>query len=161
MSFHQDRGGPRGGMTPGQHSSPQNYRPGNLRPPPPQPPASPYHYDSQTPPSSGYHGNYLPPHSDFMQYPPPASSHTLHLCYSLPTCLLSSTIPPPTLRWSLKDSFLDQTFYLVIIVIHFCSSCFLLWLVFFFRLPLLFSNFCLCFYHLLLLPSCPVSPRKL
>ncbi len=73
MSFHQDRGGPKGGMPPGQHSSPQNYRSANLRMPPPHPPIPPYHYDPQTPHSSSYHGNsgYMPPHSDFMQYPPP------------------------------------------------------------------------------------------
>ena len=78
MSFHQDRGGPRGGMPPGQHGSPQNYRTTNLRPPPQQPPVPQYHYDPQAPPSSSYHGNssYMPSHSDFMQYPPPAASQT-------------------------------------------------------------------------------------
>ncbi|XP_038131539.1 ribonuclease 3 [Cyprinodon tularosa] len=78
MSFPQDRGGPRGGMPPGQHGTPQNYRPSNLRPPAPQPPAPAYHYDPQTPPGSGYHGSagFMPPHPDFMQYPPPAPSQT-------------------------------------------------------------------------------------
>ncbi|XP_029313938.1 ribonuclease 3 isoform X2 [Cottoperca gobio] len=82
MSFHQDRGNPRGGMPPGQHSATQNYRPSNLRPPPPQPPVPPYHYDPQAPPSSSYHGNssYMPPHSDFMQYPPPSPSQTPNQC---------------------------------------------------------------------------------
>ncbi|KAF0028527.1 hypothetical protein F2P81_019614 [Scophthalmus maximus] len=79
MSFHQDRGGPRGGMPPGQHGAPQSYRPANMRPPPPQPPAPPYHYDPQAPPSSGYHGSssYMPPHSsDFRQFHPLAQSQT-------------------------------------------------------------------------------------
>ncbi|KAM7369646.1 hypothetical protein PAMP_010950 [Pampus punctatissimus] len=97
MSFHQDRGGPRGGMPPGQHGSPQNYRPTNLRPPPPQPPLPPYHYDPQTPPSSGYHGNsgYMPTHSDFMQYPPPAPSQTPS---SLNTCPVRPPFPKPPVR---------------------------------------------------------------
>lgn len=74
MSFHQDRGGPRGGVPPGHHGSSQSYRPTNLRPPLPQPPAPPYNYDTWA--SSGYHGNsgYMPPHPDFMQYPPPPPS---------------------------------------------------------------------------------------
>ncbi|XP_019120242.2 ribonuclease 3 [Larimichthys crocea] len=94
MSFHQDRGGPRGGMPPGQHGSPQNYRPTNLRPPPPQPPVPPYHYDPQTPPGSSYHGNsgYMPPHSDFMQYPPPAPSQTPG---SLNQCPVRPPFPKP------------------------------------------------------------------
>uniref|UniRef100_A0A671YCM0 Ribonuclease 3 n=1 Tax=Sparus aurata TaxID=8175 RepID=A0A671YCM0_SPAAU len=77
MQLHQIWG-PRGGMPPGQHGSPQNYRPTNLRPPPPQPPVPQYHYDPQAPPGSSYHGNssYMPSHSDFMQYPPPAASQT-------------------------------------------------------------------------------------
>nr|XP_057915571.1 ribonuclease 3 isoform X2 [Doryrhamphus excisus] len=79
MSFHQDRDTPRGGgMPPGQ-----NYRPANLRPP--HPPVPPYSYDPQAPPTPGYHGNssYMPPHPDFMQYPPPAPPQTpgsLHPC---------------------------------------------------------------------------------
>ncbi|XP_030613150.1 ribonuclease 3 isoform X2 [Archocentrus centrarchus] len=90
MSFHQDRGGPRGGMPPGQHGTSQNYRPTNVRPPPPQPPVPSYHYDSQTAPSSGYHGNsgYMPPHSDFMQYPPPVQSQT-------PSSLTQCPVRPP------------------------------------------------------------------
>ncbi|KAM9712359.1 ribonuclease 3 [Menidia menidia] len=95
MSFHQDRGGPRGGMTPGQHGSPQNYRPTNLRPPPPPPPCPPYHFDSQTPSSSGYHGNYLPPHPDFMQYPPPPPSQTPN---SLNQCPIRPPFPKPSAR---------------------------------------------------------------
>ncbi|XP_070708975.1 ribonuclease 3 isoform X1 [Pempheris klunzingeri] len=97
MSFHQDRGGPRGGMPPGQHGSPQNYRPTNLRPPPPQPPVPPYHYDPQTAPSSSYHGNsgYMPPHSDFMQYPPPAPSQTPS---SLNQCPVRPPFPKPPIR---------------------------------------------------------------
>ncbi|KAI3355462.1 hypothetical protein L3Q82_018297, partial [Scortum barcoo] len=97
MSFHQDRGGPRGGMPPGQHDSPQNYRPTNLRPPPPQPPVPAYHYDPQTPPSSSYHGNsgYMPPHSDFMQYPPPAPSQTPS---SLNQCPVRPPFPKPPVR---------------------------------------------------------------
>ncbi|KAL7373887.1 hypothetical protein ABVT39_016688 [Epinephelus coioides] len=97
MSFHQDRGSPRGGMPPGQHGSPQNYRPTNLRPPPPQPPVPPYHYDPQTPPSSSYHGNsgYMPPHSDFMQYPPPAPSQTPS---SLNQCPVRPPFPKPPVR---------------------------------------------------------------
>lgn len=69
-------------MAPGPHMSPQNYRPPNLRPPPPQPPVPPYHYDPQVPPSSSYHSNsgYMHPHSNFMQYPPPAPSQTLNQC---------------------------------------------------------------------------------
>nr|XP_046228125.1 ribonuclease 3 [Scatophagus argus] len=94
MSFHQDRGGPKAGMPPGQHSSSQNYRPTNLRPPPPQPPVPPYHYDPQTPPNSGYHGNsgYMPPHSDFMHYPPPAPSHAPS---SLNQCPVRPPFPKP------------------------------------------------------------------
>ncbi|MEQ2203275.1 hypothetical protein XENOCAPTIV_027927, partial [Xenoophorus captivus] len=97
MSFQQDRGGPRGGMPPGQHSSPQNYCPTNLRPPTPQPPAPPYHYDPQTPPGSGYHGStgYMPPHPDFMQYPPPAPSQTPS---SLNQCPLRPPFPKPPPR---------------------------------------------------------------
>uniref|UniRef100_A0A673CRI8 Ribonuclease 3 n=1 Tax=Sphaeramia orbicularis TaxID=375764 RepID=A0A673CRI8_9TELE len=97
MSFHQDRGGPRGGMPPGQHSSPQNYRPTNLRPPPPQPPVPPYHYDPQASASSGYHGNnsYMPPHSDFMQYPPPAPSQSPG---SLNPCPVRPPFPKPPVR---------------------------------------------------------------
>ncbi|XP_076617623.1 ribonuclease 3 [Chaetodon auriga] len=97
MSFHQDRGASRGGIPPGQHGSPQNYRPTNLRPPPPQPPVPPYHYDPQAPPSSSYHGNsgYMPPHSDFMQYPPPAPSQTPS---SLNQCPLRPPFPKPSGR---------------------------------------------------------------
>ncbi|XP_039983191.1 ribonuclease 3 [Xiphias gladius] len=97
MSFHQDHGAPRGGMPPGQHGSPQSYRPTNLRPPPPQPPVPPYHYDPQTPPNSGYHGNssYMPPHSDFMQYPPPAPSQTPS---SLNQCPARPPFPKPPVR---------------------------------------------------------------
>ncbi|KAF6719972.1 Ribonuclease 3 [Oryzias melastigma] len=74
MSFHRDCGGPRGGMPPGQHSSAQNFRPTNMRTPPPQPHAPPYHYDPQATPTSGYPGGYMPP--DFMHYPPPAPPQT-------------------------------------------------------------------------------------
>ncbi|XP_059182706.1 ribonuclease 3 [Centropristis striata] len=97
MSFHQDRGCPRGGMAPGQQGSHQNYRPTNLRPPPPQPPVPPYHYDPQTPPGSSYHGNsgYMPPHSDFMQYPPPAPSQTPS---SLNQCPVRPPFPKPPVR---------------------------------------------------------------
>ncbi|XP_041670054.1 ribonuclease 3 isoform X2 [Cheilinus undulatus] len=97
MSFHHDRGGPRGGMPPGQHSSPQNYRPTNLRPPAPQPPVPPYHYDPQTPPASSYHGNtgYMPPHSDFMQYPPPVPSQPPS---SLNQCPVRPPFPKPPVR---------------------------------------------------------------
>ncbi|XP_070842506.1 ribonuclease 3 [Chaetodon trifascialis] len=102
MSFHQDRGASRGGMPPGQHGSPQNYRPTNLRPPPPQPPVPPYHYDPQTPPSSSYHGNsgYMPPHSDFMQYPPPAPSQTPS---ALNQCPLRPPFPKPSGRQGFPD----------------------------------------------------------
>ncbi|XP_026219413.1 ribonuclease 3 [Anabas testudineus] len=97
MSFHQDRGGPRGGMPQGQHGSPQGYRPTNLRPPPPQPPVPPYHYDPQTPPGSSYHGNnsYMPPHSDFMQYPPPAPSQAPS---SINQCPVRPPFPKPPVR---------------------------------------------------------------
>uniref|UniRef100_UPI0037E91664 ribonuclease 3 n=1 Tax=Semicossyphus pulcher TaxID=241346 RepID=UPI0037E91664 len=97
MSFHHDRGSPRGGMPPGQHGSPQNYRPTNLRPPPPQPPVSQYHYDPQTPPTSSYHGNsgYMPSHSDFMQYPPPAPSQPPS---SLNQCPVRPPFPKPPVR---------------------------------------------------------------
>uniref|UniRef100_A0A7N8XGW5 Ribonuclease 3 n=1 Tax=Mastacembelus armatus TaxID=205130 RepID=A0A7N8XGW5_9TELE len=100
MSFHQDRGGPRGGMPPGQHGSPQSYRPANLRPPPPQPPVPPYHYDPQIPSSSSYHGssNYMPPHSDFMQYPPPVSSQT-------PSCLSQCPVRPPFPKPPVRQGF--------------------------------------------------------
>ncbi|XP_041817218.1 ribonuclease 3 isoform X2 [Chelmon rostratus] len=102
MSFHQDRAGPRGGIPPGQHGSPQNYRPTNLRPPPPQPPVPPYHYDPQAPPSSNYHGNsgYMPPHSDFMQYPPPAPSQNPS---SLNQCPLRPPFPKPPGRQSFPE----------------------------------------------------------
>ncbi|XP_029385060.1 ribonuclease 3 isoform X2 [Echeneis naucrates] len=97
MAFHQDRGGPRGGMPPGQHGSPQSYRPANLRPPPPQPPLPPYHYDPQAPPGSGYHGNssYMPPHTDFMQYPPPAPSQAPN---SLNQCPVRAPFSKPLVR---------------------------------------------------------------
>ncbi|XP_061777506.1 ribonuclease 3 [Nerophis ophidion] len=84
MSFHQDRGTPRSGGGGGGGIPPdQNYRPANLRPP--QPPLPPYTYDPQTPPTPSYHGNssYMPPHPDFMQYPPPPPPQTpasLHPC---------------------------------------------------------------------------------
>ncbi|XP_060920859.1 ribonuclease 3 [Labrus mixtus] len=97
MSFHHDRAGPRGGMPPGQHGSPQNYRPTNLRQPPPQPPVPPYHYDPQTPAASGYHGNtgYMPAHSDFMQYPPPVPSQPPS---SLNQCPVRPPFPKPPVR---------------------------------------------------------------
>uniref|UniRef100_A0A669C1U2 Ribonuclease 3 n=1 Tax=Oreochromis niloticus TaxID=8128 RepID=A0A669C1U2_ORENI len=80
MSFHQDRGGPRGGVPPGQHGTNQNYRPTNIRPPPPQPPVPSYRYDSQTAP-------YMPPHPDFMQYPPPVQSQTSNSLNQCPASL--------------------------------------------------------------------------
>ncbi|KAM6971505.1 ribonuclease 3 [Tautogolabrus adspersus] len=97
MSFHHDRAGPRGGMPPGQHGSPQNYRPTNLRQPPPQPPVPPYHYDPQTPATSSYHGNtgYMPTHSDFMQYPPPVPSQSQS---SLNQCPVRPPFPKPPVR---------------------------------------------------------------
>ncbi|KAM6977299.1 ribonuclease 3 isoform 2-T2 [Aplochiton taeniatus] len=74
MSYHQGQGS-RGRMPPGQHGSSQSYQPTNLRPPPPQLPMPPYHYDPHAPPCSGYQGNsYMPPHSDFMSFPPPSPS---------------------------------------------------------------------------------------
>ncbi|CAI5672622.1 ribonuclease 3 isoform X2 [Oreochromis aureus] len=96
MSFHQDRGGPRGGVPPGQHGTNQNYRPTNIRPPPPQPPVPSYRYDSQTAP-------YMPPHPDFMQYPPPVQSQTsnsLNQCpvrppFSKPPTRQGFPEPPP------------------------------------------------------------------
>ncbi|XP_060949681.1 ribonuclease 3 [Limanda limanda] len=102
MSFQQDRGGPRGGMPPGQHGTPQSYRPTNLRPPPPQPPVPPYHYDQQAPPSSGYHGNssYMPQHSDFMPYPPPAPSQT-------PGSLNQCPMRPPFSKPPVRQGFLE------------------------------------------------------
>uniref|UniRef100_A0A8C3FYS9 Ribonuclease 3 n=1 Tax=Cyclopterus lumpus TaxID=8103 RepID=A0A8C3FYS9_CYCLU len=108
MSFHQDRGSPRGGVPPGQHGSQhgsqQSYRPGNLRPPPPppQPPVSQYHYDPQAPPSSSYHGNsgYMPPHSDFMHYPPPAPSPT-------PSSLNQCPVRPPFPKPPVRQGFLE------------------------------------------------------
>ncbi|KAL3040550.1 hypothetical protein OYC64_011551 [Pagothenia borchgrevinki] len=95
MSFHQDRGSPRG--PPGQQGAAQNYHPTNMRPPPPQPPVPPYHYDPQAPPGSSYHGNsgYMPQHSDFMQYPPPAQSHPPN---SLNQCPVRPPFPKPPLR---------------------------------------------------------------
>ncbi|XP_056155217.1 ribonuclease 3 [Lampris incognitus] len=97
MSFHQGHGGGRGGIPPNQHGSPQNYCPTNLRPPPPQPPVPPYHYDPQTPPSSGCHGNssYMPPPSDFMQFPPPVPPHTSG---SLNQCPVRPPFPKPPIR---------------------------------------------------------------
>nr|XP_040023616.1 ribonuclease 3 [Gasterosteus aculeatus aculeatus] len=102
MSFHQDRGSPRGGAPPGQHGSPQNYRPTNLRPLPPQPPVAQYHYDPQAPPSSSYHGNsgYMPPHTDFMHYPPPAPSPT-------PSSLNQCPVRPPFPKPPLRQGFLE------------------------------------------------------
>uniref|UniRef100_A0A667YSD3 Drosha ribonuclease III n=1 Tax=Myripristis murdjan TaxID=586833 RepID=A0A667YSD3_9TELE len=102
MSFHQGRGVSRGGMPPGQHGSPQNYRPANLRPMPPQPPVPPYHYDPQAPPSSCYHGNsgYMPPHSDFMPYPPPPPSQPPS---SLNQCPVRPPFPKPPVRQGFPD----------------------------------------------------------
>ncbi|XP_054622099.1 ribonuclease 3 isoform X2 [Dunckerocampus dactyliophorus] len=92
MSYHQDRDTPRGGggMPPGQ-----NYRPANLRSP--HPPVPPYPYDPQAPPTPGYHGNssYMPPHSDFMQYPPPAPPQTPG---SLHPCPVRPPFPKPPIR---------------------------------------------------------------
>ncbi|XP_029955449.1 ribonuclease 3 [Salarias fasciatus] len=99
MSFHQDR--VRGGLPPGQHNPPQNYRSSSQKPPPPQPPMPPYHYDPQAPPSgSGYHGHggYLPPHCDFMQYPPPAPSQT-------PGSLTQCPLRPPFLKPPARQGF--------------------------------------------------------
>ncbi|XP_034059017.1 ribonuclease 3 isoform X2 [Gymnodraco acuticeps] len=95
MSFHQDRGSPRG--PPCQQGAAQNYHPTNMRAPPPQPPVPPYHYDPQAPPGSSYHGNsgYMPQHSDFMQYPPPAQSHPPN---SLNQCPVRPPFPKPPLR---------------------------------------------------------------
>uniref|UniRef100_A0A3Q3J8T1 Ribonuclease 3 n=1 Tax=Monopterus albus TaxID=43700 RepID=A0A3Q3J8T1_MONAL len=100
MSFHQDSGGPRGAILTGQHSSPQSYRPTNLRPPAPQAPIPPYHYDPQTPPSSNYHGNssYMPPHSDFMQYPPPAPSQ-------IPGSINQCPVRPPFPKSPVRQGF--------------------------------------------------------
>ncbi|KAK9527473.1 hypothetical protein VZT92_014033 [Zoarces viviparus] len=102
MSFHQDRGSSRGGVPPGQHGSPQNYRPSNLRQPPPQPPVPQYHYDPQAPPSSSYHGNsgYMPPRSDFMHYPPPAPSPT-------PSSLNQCPVRPPFPKPPVRQGFLE------------------------------------------------------
>uniref|UniRef100_A0A674NEK3 Ribonuclease 3 n=1 Tax=Takifugu rubripes TaxID=31033 RepID=A0A674NEK3_TAKRU len=98
MSFHQDRGAHRAG----QHGSPQNYRPANLRPPPPQPPVPLYHYDPQVPPSSSYHSNsgYMHPHSNFMQYPPPAHSQTPG---ALNQCPVRPPFPKPPGRQGFPD----------------------------------------------------------
>ncbi|XP_037135255.1 ribonuclease 3 [Syngnathus acus] len=102
MSFHQDRGVPRGAMPPGQ-----NYRATNLRPPPPLQVAPPYAYDSQSSAPPGYHGNsstYMPPpplpHSDFVSYPPPAPPSTpgsLHPCPMRPPYTKPPNFPPPPL----------------------------------------------------------------
>ncbi|XP_055364465.1 ribonuclease 3 isoform X2 [Betta splendens] len=102
MSFHQDRGGPRGGMPPGQQGSPQGYRPTNLRPPPPQPPVPSYHYDLQTTSTSSYHGSssYMPPHSDFLQYPPPVPSPTAG---SLNQCPMRPPFPKLPVRQGFPD----------------------------------------------------------
>ncbi|XP_076856992.1 ribonuclease 3 isoform X2 [Brachyhypopomus gauderio] len=77
MSFHPGRGCPRGRPPPGQHGSPQNYRPTNVRLPlPPQPPVPLYHYETPAAHCSGYSpqgaSSYMPPRPDFMPYPIPA-----------------------------------------------------------------------------------------
>ncbi|XP_061660969.1 ribonuclease 3 isoform X4 [Syngnathoides biaculeatus] len=84
-SRREDRGGPRGGMPPGQ-----NYRASNLRPPPPPPAVPSYHYDPQAPAVAGYQANasgYMPPPPDFMSYPPPVpppAPGSLHPCPARP-----------------------------------------------------------------------------
>lgn len=98
MSFHRDSGGPRGGMPPGQHSSAQTFRPTNMRTPPPQPHAPPYHYDPQATPSSGYHGGYMPP--DFMHYPPPAPPQTPG---SVSQCPVRPPFPKSTARQGFQE----------------------------------------------------------
>ncbi|KAL2085751.1 hypothetical protein ACEWY4_019071 [Coilia grayii] len=73
MSFHSNRGCPRGRPPPGPHSSPQSYRPPSLRPPAPQPHMPPYHYEPPPPPPcsgySGQSGGYPPSRPDFLPYP--------------------------------------------------------------------------------------------
>ncbi|KAK1794454.1 hypothetical protein P4O66_011320, partial [Electrophorus voltai] len=76
MSFHPGRGCPRGRAPPGQHGSPQSYRPANVRLPlPPQPPVPLYHYEPTahcSVYSSQGASSYMSPRPDFMPYPVPA-----------------------------------------------------------------------------------------
>uniref|UniRef100_A0A8C7IPR4 Ribonuclease 3 n=1 Tax=Oncorhynchus kisutch TaxID=8019 RepID=A0A8C7IPR4_ONCKI len=107
MSFHQGRGGggcPRGRAPPGQHGSHQNYRPTNLGPPPPQPPMSPYHYDSQAQHSSSHSyggqgnsggGGYITAHSDYMSYPPPVPTQGGMTASPLSQCPVRPPFPNP------------------------------------------------------------------
>ncbi|XP_077479861.1 ribonuclease 3 isoform X2 [Stigmatopora argus] len=87
MSFNQ--GDHRGGIEP----SP-NYRNPNIRPPPPQSVAPPYHYDSPSPATPTYHGSssgFIPQRPDFMSFPPPpppaplSTPSSLHPCPARPS----------------------------------------------------------------------------
>uniref|UniRef100_A0A8C7IMV0 Ribonuclease 3 n=1 Tax=Oncorhynchus kisutch TaxID=8019 RepID=A0A8C7IMV0_ONCKI len=101
------RGGggcPRGRAPPGQHGSHQNYRPTNLGPPPPQPPMSPYHYDSQAQHSSSHSyggqgnsggGGYITAHSDYMSYPPPVPTQGGMTASPLSQCPVRPPFPNP------------------------------------------------------------------
>ncbi|XP_037400369.1 ribonuclease 3 [Pygocentrus nattereri] len=97
MSFHSGRGCPRGRPPPGQHGSPQNYRPTGLRLPTPQPPMPPYPYDPPAPHCSGYSvqgaNSYMPPRPEFMPYPIPALSQGPQS-----QCPIRPPFPNPPLR---------------------------------------------------------------
>uniref|UniRef100_A0A3B1ILH9 Ribonuclease 3 n=1 Tax=Astyanax mexicanus TaxID=7994 RepID=A0A3B1ILH9_ASTMX len=78
MSFHSGRGCPRGRPPPGQHGSPQSYRPPGLHLPTPHPLMPPYPYEPPAPHCSGYNpqgaNSFVPPRPEFMPYPIPTSS---------------------------------------------------------------------------------------
>ncbi|XP_030631221.1 ribonuclease 3 [Chanos chanos] len=99
MSFHFGRGCVRGRPPPGQHGSPPNYRPTDLRQPFPPAAAPPYYYEPPAPPCSGYSsqgsGGYVPPRPDFMSYSLPASSQ-----YHGPVnqCPMRPPFPSPPVR---------------------------------------------------------------
>ncbi|XP_036377499.1 ribonuclease 3 [Megalops cyprinoides] len=99
MSYHPGRGCPRGRIPPGQHGSPQNYRPPNQRQPPPQPPMPPYHYEPSSSSCPGYSGQgnsgYMPPRPDFMPYPLPVPSQGPSL---LNQCPIRPPFPSPPIR---------------------------------------------------------------
>ncbi|KAM8811422.1 ribonuclease 3 [Eudromia elegans] len=115
MSFHSGRGCPRGqGGLAGARTSPQSYRPQNLRQLHPQQPSVQYPYEQQSAPPAAYSSAptapYMPPRPDFVPYPPPVPpsaqnpvsqcpvrppfpSHQMRQSFPVPPCFPPA--PPP------------------------------------------------------------------
>ncbi|XP_066480379.1 ribonuclease 3 isoform X2 [Tiliqua scincoides] len=114
MSFHSGRGCPRGRGGTAVRTSPQTFRPQNLRQLHPQQPSVQYQYDQQATTSSTYSNppapSYVPPRPDFVPYPPPIppspqsaisqcplrppfAGHQVRQTFPLPPCFPPT--PPP------------------------------------------------------------------